>query len=201
MLEAIFSARAEKKAPAEAKNKATVVNKVKEEPKEMVVKAPAIKLRKRAGTGVGLIKNALTEQESQNADVDIKESYGLGEKLNESFSQAELEEKWEQYLKTLATRPALKSAMVSCPKIIDKTKLLLGVGSKIGEEEISKIKPELLGWLRRELRNSYIEIETELVVRESEGRQLTQSELYAKMQEKNPAFQKFIAKLSLKLDE
>ncbi len=155
-------------------------------------------LRRRALASSGLIKTALTQQEDTE-DIEVKKiAYGLGDQLREPINQEELDEMWRGFVTKLASRPALQSAMTKIPKVEGESTLVLEVGSKIAEEEISKIKPDLLGYLKKKLRNSYIELNTTVVELEDiEGRPLTDSEVFLDMKRKNPNLVKLISLLQL----
>ncbi|WP_372773436.1 hypothetical protein [Mangrovibacterium sp.] len=123
-----------------------------------------------------------------NAD-DAKEKmkYYSGEELHEPFTKEAFEAKWAEYLERLNDRPNLKATLTRVPRIVDSCKLNLPIDNDFQETEISKIKPDLVSWLRKELRNTGIELITEIVEMEgSSSRPLSDMERLIEMVKKNP---------------
>jgi len=63
---------------------------------------------------------------------------------------------------------------------------LLKVGNSVQEEDVRQIKPELILWLRKELRNSEIELITRLERIETERTHFNDSEKLQILVQKNP---------------
>ncbi len=187
-----------------AKNQPPKLNKpnITNQPTETNTHTPILRSLRLSGTS-GLIKNAIIGDnvDSKDAILENKKTiYNQVEKYDEDFSQEKLNEKWQLFLSKLETRPALKAAVANPPKINQRTKLILDISNKIVEEEINKIKPEVEGWLKRELKNSNIKLITNIVViTTADGRPLTETELFEKMKEKNPNLQKLISALQLSM--
>lgn len=113
--------------------------------------------------------------------------YYSGEQLNEPFTKEAFEQKWNEYLERLNDRPSLKATMSRVPAIFDSCKLKLSIDSDIMDAEISKIKPDLVSWLRKELRNTNLELFTEIVAIESGfSRPYSETEKLTEMMKKNP---------------
>ncbi|WP_120271345.1 hypothetical protein [Mangrovibacterium diazotrophicum] len=149
------------------------------------------KVIRRKGSGfTPSIKDALSgkfaeEKVEENAIEKMK--YYSGEQLAEPFTKEAFAEKWAEYMERLADRPSLKATLSRTPEIIDSCKLKLQIDSNIMDSEISKIKPDLVSWLRKELRNTNIELFTEIVVMEnSSGRPYSETEKLTEMMKKNP---------------
>lgn len=104
----------------------------------------------------------------------------------EPFTPEQLEAKWKEYRDKCADRPSLCAALASLPEIINGNKLVLKIGNSVQEEDIRLEKPELVSWLRRELRNSGIELATRLEKIESERMIFSDSEKLQMMLQKNP---------------
>jgi hypothetical protein len=60
------------------------------------------------------------------------------------------------------TRPNLKSSLSREPILNDDGTLLLRIDNHVQDDLIKSIKPQLVSWLRRELKNSSIDLVTEL---------------------------------------
>jgi len=154
-------------------------------------KVTSKKVIRRKGSGfTPSIKDALAgkfsdEKVEENAIEKMK--YYSGEQLDEPFTKETFEQKWNEYLERLSDRPSLKASMFRTPEIYDSCKLKLQIDSNIMDTEISKIKPDLVSWLRKELRNTNIELFTEIVEFENNlNRPYSETEKLAEMMKKNP---------------
>jgi len=74
---------------------------------------------------------------------------------------------------------------------------LLRVSNSIQEMEIRLVKPELVSWLKKELRNSGIEMTTLLEKVESERMIFSDSEKMQMMMQKNPLLYELKQKFNL----
>jgi len=144
---------------------------------------------KDALAGNNQTKNDLVEDNSQN--------YSEYEVYNEPFSAEQLADKWKEFLNQLVDRPNLRSTLSNVPEISDGNKLVLKVGNSIQEMEIRLVKPELVSWLRKELRNSGIEMTTQLEKVESERMIFSDSERMQMMIQKNPLLYELKQKFNL----
>lgn len=73
-----------------------------------------------------------------------------------------LAEKWNQLLETLDDKPSLKSSLSRKPVLSDDGTLLLQIDNSVQEEQIQAYKPQLVAWLRSELKNTGIDLTTEI---------------------------------------
>lgn len=116
----------------------------------------------------------------------------------EDFTLDELTLKWEQFLVRLEERPNLRSTLATVPEIREDFKLYLEIENRIQEDLIAGIKPELVSWLRKELRNSKIELVTQ-ITEKIRGRLIyTDTEKFEEMMKKNPDLA--LLKQTFKLD-
>ena len=146
---------------------------------------------KRTGSGfTPSIKDAISGKFGQEVHADDareKMKYYSGEELHEPFSKETFEQKWTEYLERLNDRPNLKATLARIPQIFDSCKLKLQIDNDIQDTEISRIKPELVSWLRKELRNTGLELITEIGETEgSSSRPQTETERLQEMMKKNP---------------
>ena len=72
------------------------------------------------------------------------------------------------------------------PQITDKYELILEINNRIQEDFINTIKPELLSWLRTELKNSKIQLITKITETEKGKVIYTDSEKFDEMVKINP---------------
>ncbi len=114
--------------------------------------------------------------------------YYSGEELNDPFTKEAFEEKWTQYLERLNDRPNLKATLTRPPEIVDGCKLILPISNYIQDTEITSLKPELVSWLRKELRNTGIELITKIVeMEQSSSQPYSETERFKDMMTKNPS--------------
>jgi hypothetical protein len=113
-------------------------------------------------------------------------TYNEYDNFSDSYTLEQLSEKWNEFLEQIADRPNLCSTLSSVPELIDGNRLLLKVGNSVQEEDVRLIKPELILWLRKELRNSGIELVTRLERVESERTHFNDSEKLQILVQKNP---------------
>lgn len=157
-------------------------------------------IRKMGSSYSPSIKDALSgsSQEKKVQDDPQKNIFSqYHENDFEPFTQDELTAKWIEFLDKMADRPSLCSALSNVPEITDGNKLLLKIGNSVQEEDVRQIKPELVSWLRKELRNSGIEIITRLEKNESERVIFSDSEKLQMMMQKNPVLNEFKQKFNL----
>ena len=171
-----------------------------EEPAKQPVRKP---IKRQGSSYTPSIKDALEGKLGEKGEEDAKEKlkYYTGEQLHESFTKEQFAEKWSTYLLKLNDRPNLKATLSKTPEVFDGHKLSLKVDNSVQLEEISKIKPDLVSWLRKELRNTNIELITEIEVQESSYKPYSESEKLAEMVKKNPALAQLKQKFNLDFGE
>lgn len=100
----------------------------------------------------------------------------------------------------LTERPSIKSSLSNLPQIIDDHILVLEINNRIQEDLINTIKPELLPWLRTELKNSKIQLITK-ITEKVKGRIIyTDSEKFDEMVKSNPQLTVLTQKFNLSFD-
>ncbi|HKJ43040.1 MAG TPA: hypothetical protein VKA27_13180 [Sunxiuqinia sp.] len=139
--------------------------------------------------------------EKGEEDAQEKMKYFSGEQLHEPFTKEQFEEKWSEYLTRLDERPNLKATLSKTPEIFEKHKLRLLIDNSVQLEEINKIKPDLVTWLRKELRNTNIELLTDIVVQETTYKPYSETEKLAEMLKKNPKLAELRQKFNLDFGE
>jgi len=158
------------------------------------------KIAKRSSKNRGIpsIKDAL-EGKMEDEQISAKEQHQIYNQADEKedFSIAELKEKWEQFVGRLDERPSLKSSLSTLPEITDDFKLILEIDNRIQEDLIGSIKPELVSWLRRELKNSRIQLVTKITEKLKGKIIYTDSEKFEEMAKKNPQLERLRNKFKL----
>jgi len=94
--------------------------------------------------------------------------------------------KWELFVKRLKGRPNLQSTLSRVPEIKDDYQLYLEIENTVQENLINSIKPELVSWLRRELKNSKINLALKITETVKGKIIYTDSEKYEELLKKNP---------------
>jgi hypothetical protein len=167
---------------------------------EPVEKPSAIKTIRRVGSSfTPSIKDALAGKVTEKSIIDeiAKVAYNEYEDFSEPFTLEQLAAKWKEYLELIADRPNLVSTLDSVPEIMEGNKLLLRIGNSAQEEDVRQIKPELMVFLRKELRNSGIELNTSIEKVESERTHLSDQEKMQILIQKNPELIELAQKFNL----
>ncbi len=149
--------------------------------------------------GMPSIKDALRGKFEEET-ISAKEQHQIYTRATESedFTAEDLKIKWEQFLVRLEERPNLRSTLSNIPEIKEDYKLVLEIENRIQDDLISSIKPELISYLRKELKNSKIELVT-LITEKVKGRLIyTDAEKFDEMVKKNPNLA--LLKQTFKLD-
>ena len=145
--------------------------------------------------------NGKHPQENKQEDALETHRYYTDNNLEEPFSQEQFELKWKEFISRYEDRPNLYTALSNIPRLDDHFKLLLSIGSATIDEEIKIIKPDLVSWLRKELRNSRIELITKVDVQKMKKVIYSDSEKLQAMMDKNPQLSVFRQKFNLDFNE
>ncbi|HZL10832.1 MAG TPA: hypothetical protein VFC65_12610 [Prolixibacteraceae bacterium] len=185
-------------APSETNERSTAESPViKLEP---IIKGPTVKtIRKLGSSFTPSIKDALAGKVPEEKGIDhVQETtYNKYEKLADSYTMEQLSAKWKEFLDQISDRPNLQSTLSNVPEMIAGNKLLLKIGNSVQEEDVRLIKPELMSWLRKELRNSDIELTTSIERMESDRTHYSDSEKLQMMMQKNPKLNELKQKFNL----
>ncbi|GAB1453639.1 hypothetical protein MASR2M47_36950 [Draconibacterium sp.] len=134
------------------------------------------------------IKSALEGRSMEN-QLSAKEQHQIYSKEDEKedFTIEELKVKWESFLTRLDDRPNLQSTLSNLPELKEGYQLLLEIENTVQEDLINNIKPELVSYLRVELKNSFIQLNT-LITQKVKGRIIyTDAEKYDELVKENPS--------------
>ena len=167
---------------------------------EPAEKPSAIKTIRRVGSSfTPSIKDALAGKATEKTLIDeiTQAAYSEYEDFSEPFTSEQLAAKWKEYLELISDRPNLVSTLASVPELTEGNKLLLKIGNSAQEEDVRQIKPELIGFLRKELRNSGIELNTSVEKVESERTHLSDQEKLQILIQKNPELIELAQKFNL----
>jgi len=134
------------------------------------------------------IKDALAGKVIEKSIIDeiAETTYNEYENFADEFTSEQLAVKWNEFLGLISDRPNLISTLSNVPELTNGNKLLLKIGNSVQEEDVRQIKPELINFLRKELRNSGIEMTTSIEKIESERTHFNDSEKMQLLMQKNP---------------
>jgi len=156
---------------------------------EPVEKTSGVKVMRKVGNLFSpSIKDALAGNipDKNIVSEDNKSNYNEYDNFAEPFTAEQMTAKWNEFLGMITDRPNLISSLSNVPELTQGNKLLLKIGNSVQEEDVRLIKPELMSWLRKELRNSGIELTTSIEKIESERVFYSDSEKLQMMIQKNP---------------
>ena len=119
----------------------------------------------------------------------------------EPFTEKELEVKWKEFLLRLDDRPNLQSTLSRVPELKENWQLYLEIDNTIQDDVINGIKPELVSFLRKELKNSGIEFNTKVTDKIKNKIIYTDLDKFDEMVKKNPSLKNLKQKLNLDFGE
>ncbi len=145
------------------------------------------------------IKDALAGKLGEEK-LSAKEQHEIYTREGETndFTEEALKVKWEEFVTRLNDRPNLQSTLRCVPLLEQDFKLVLEIDNSVQDDLINTIKPELVSWLRKELKNSKIQLTTRISETEKEKIIYSDSEKYMEMLKKNPKLE--LLKQKFKLD-
>lgn len=144
------------------------------------------------------IKDALAGKFDEEK-ISAKEQHEIYSRPGETeeFTAEQLKEKWEVFVKTFDNRPNLQSTLSNVPELGENFQLLLGIDNSVQEDLINSVKPELVSFLRKALKNSKIQLVTHISRLEKEKIIYTDQEKYMEMLKKNPKLELLKQKFNL----
>ena len=116
---------------------------------------------------------------------------------SDSFTKDDLKNKWKEFLNRLDDRPNLKSTLSRVPELKENWQLYLEIDNSIQNDLINSIKPELVSFLRRELKNSGIEVVTKVTKQIKNRIIYTDMDKFDEMVKKNPSLKLLKQKFNL----
>jgi len=131
--------------------------------------------------------------------LSAKEQHEIYSKADEEedFTQEQLVAKWNEFLARLEDRPSIKSTLSIIPKLQKDYTLLLEIDNRIQDDLLMDVRPELVSFLRKELRNSKINLKTVVTEIIREKVIYSDVERYQTMASKNPTLALLKQKLNL----
>ncbi len=147
------------------------------------------------------IKDALSGKSKKDkiSAIAQHEAYTQVKEVN-PFTAEALSQKWNDFLLRIEDRPNLQSTLSKLPRLEDDYRLVLEIDNSVQDDLIGSIKPELVTWLRKELRNSNIQLITRITETEKEKIIYSDSEKYLEMLKQNPNLELLKQKFKLDFD-
>ncbi len=143
-------------------------------------------------TGNLSIKKLLnpTKNKTEQKNIEVKTT---------TFSQEELMDKWRKYAYSLKMKDLDLYSTLNAqdPILRDNFRIELSIYNTAQEADINNKKPELLGYLRKQLNNTLLDLD--LVIDKSNAAKgvFTEKDKYQKLVEKNPKVDELRKKFGL----
>ena len=192
----------------EATPKVTVsegTNKVEEPPPPTSPPATGTKIPKQEKKipGTLSIKQAVNGQKTEEEKKDIvDQANGVKDRPEDSFNQEDLEKAWVLFTESLLKdSPNLYSTLTKQkPKLKENHLIVLDIDNKVQDKEIRERRADIHEFLRRELNNYKLRLETNILENQESSKAYFPEEIYQKMAEKNPNIKKLKDQLDMEID-
>ncbi|MEI6898320.1 MAG: DNA polymerase III subunit gamma/tau [Bacteroidota bacterium] len=118
------------------------------------------------------------------------------------FSQEELDHQWGNYVATLPSESAhlISSLKKNRPLLQPEFSIEFSVDNKLVEDELNQIRNEMVGYLRKTLDNTKINVLFKVIESNRVVKPYTDKEKFMRMAEKNPAILDLRDQLNLEID-
>ncbi len=135
------------------------------------------------------IRDALNGNLAKEEKVTLREQVAsyTGKTMNEQFTKEQLHEKWFEFLQSVQHRPSLKAALSQEPELKQDGILEITVPNSLQQDMVREIKPQLVSWLRMELKNTDIDLDIRIDDSKQEKIIYTDADKFQEMVRKNPA--------------
>jgi DNA polymerase-3 subunit gamma/tau len=165
-----------------------------------VDKAPVVVKKRKDEIGSPSIMQALSgnyKGEEAHKTV-VPEKYAQETRDNDhDFTEEQLLAVWPQLIEKYAGQIHLCNTLKNKPQLLEHHKVRMTVENSVQLDQIRLIKPEIIGFLQRILRNSKIDVRIELNEAVFEDKLLTDEQKLAAMMKKNPALLKMKSMFNL----
>ena len=177
-------------------------------PKAEIKSAPAISMPSEKKTPVKNPSISISQfvnpaKDQKKTTDENKELAAVSEATVNYFSDADLQTAWSNYARPMQSsgKMNLYSTLTSRKPILKESgQIELVVENKVQEELMNEEKTDLLGFLRKELKNYGIQLVITLNKLEGEKKIYTSQDKYKRMAEKNPAITKLKQQFDLDID-
>ncbi len=124
------------------------------------------------------------------------------ENLKNNFNEKDLIEKWHEFSSTMGAKPRIFNTLTSKdPKLEDSNIVTFQIDNNLQEQKINEIRNELIDYLKRQLKNSNIELKLIISEVEEENNKLyTAEDKFKHMLSKNQDLNKLKQEFNLDLE-
>ena len=144
----------------------------------------------------------------QEEATEVKEDKQQNQKLTgqvKEFTQEELKEAWKKFAEQIKSKPRLYNMLLSkTPEISNNNQIVISLENQLQKEILEKEYNKLLFFLRKELQNDNISLETQIKEKGEETvkdkRLYTVEEKYQHLKQKNQLLDKLKKDLDLDFD-
>jgi DNA polymerase-3 subunit gamma/tau len=167
------------------------------------IKTPSIKAVSPATPAPGGARTISIRPENHNISAKNPSNAGdFADLSREDFNQEKLDKIWDYYTESIASQyPNFYSILSSRkPLLKENYLLLLKLDNRAQEITLKDRRGELMDFLRSELRNSSIQMETELAEVQGQTKAYTSTERFQAMTSKNPSLKSLKETLDLEID-
>ncbi|SHE33468.1 hypothetical protein SAMN05444362_101103 [Dysgonomonas macrotermitis] len=166
----------------------TAGNNSSEKPKP-TIKKPSI-------SGLGISISAL----SQKSEIEEKTVQKVVEELSETFTPIQLLNEWKAYVETLTEEHHLKNTMINClPSLLNRDTFEVVVNNPVQEQRLLDNAVSILTILRKNLRNTHIQMKVRITVDNEKKLGFTSLEKFNLMMEENESLKKLKDEFGLEL--
>ncbi len=145
--------------------------------------------RQTIGLGVSLSSISSKKEESEEVNKSITNSKEV--KLNNQFTEQQLNEKWELYANKLDKEVLLKNTMQnSKPHLINEDTFNIIVNTEMNKSYLDEASVDIMTYLRNELKNDNLRMQIEISEAPVITKPVTQRDLFNNFAEDNPALKK-----------
>lgn len=116
---------------------------------------------------------------------------------NRPFTQEQLDTTWQLFAPRYKEEVHLYNTLLNQLKKIDNQIVQISVDNSVQYDQIRSLKPEIIGFLHRELQNEQIDLQIELVKSTFENKVLTEDQKLQSMISRNPYLMKMKGKFNL----
>ncbi len=136
--------------------------------------------------------------EQKKEEHKIPEKYAQEvKKVDQPFSIEELISIWPKFADKYVEQVHLFNTLSVKPQLLPDNVVRFDVENSVQQDQFRSLKPEIIGFLRRSLNNSSIDVHIELVKSTVENKILTDDQRLKSMMQKNPALLMFKSKFNL----
>jgi DNA polymerase-3 subunit gamma/tau len=171
---------------------------------ENVIKEPPAKVVKKIVTGTkSILENLVEEEEKKTKDQPSDIEQGTdNEKPKTDFTKEQFDKAWLKFAEHYkSANPDYYITLTSHMPVLKEDYVIeLTLDNKVQDKEIGDRKLDILSFLRKELNNYSIQLQTVINKNPDAAKPFTPQEKFKKMAEKNPAIKKLKNEFDLEID-